>query len=317
LKSNGWVVSSSDVSYPDLGDSIAGSCRLILGIHLSCVASVEPLLLKHPPAIPSRPLAGFIWEPFNRPEHSISLACNDPNFANQDGPKMKITLPKSTTHNPSTVMLKYHIHPAGSNESILIGLDVISVDGLCPAFNACPNSNIFQTYFGVEFHYDGHSYICAISPFEFVRCHRFTDQLSYPLSQPPYEFSVNAVMPALTFAWLFEQVHAHLVYLCDSNCKIFSPNQFAAPAATIQAFVNGAIGVWLPLHEKWVQAYSDNKEMSIILELVLDPSKINTATLNTVNYIFKAPLRQSLIFIENGLLFYKVPIHGGSSYTHL
>jgi hypothetical protein len=43
LKSNGWVVSSSDVSYPDLSDSITGSCWLILGIHLSCAASVEPL----------------------------------------------------------------------------------------------------------------------------------------------------------------------------------------------------------------------------------------------------------------------------------
>jgi hypothetical protein len=177
LKSNGWVVSSSDVSYPDLGDLIAGSCWLILGINLFCVASVEPLLLKHSPAIPSCPLAGIIREPFNQPEHSISLAHDDPNFTNQDGPKMTITLPKSTTHTPSTVMLKYHIHCAGSNESILVGSDVISVDGLCLAFNACPNSNIFHTYFRVEFNYNGHSYIQAISLFEFVHCHRFTDQL--------------------------------------------------------------------------------------------------------------------------------------------
>ncbi len=166
---------------------------------------------------------------------------------------MTITLPKSTTHYPSTVILKYHIYRAGSNETILIGLDVISVDGLCLAFNACLNSNIFWTYFGIESVYNGQSYIWAISPFEFVCCHGFTDQLSYCLSQPPYKFSIGAVMPALTSAWLFEQVHAHLVYLRDSNCKIFSPNQFVAPAATIQAFVNGAIGVRLPLHEKWVK----------------------------------------------------------------
>jgi hypothetical protein len=125
-------------------------------------------------------------------------------------------------------------------------------------------------------------------------------------------------MPAFTSAWLFTQVHApHLVYFRDSNCKIFSPNQFAAPATTIQAFVNGAIGVQLPSHEKWVQNYSDNKEMSIIRELVLDPSKINTATHNTVIYNFRAPLHQSLIFIENGLLLYKEPIRGGSSYTRI
>jgi hypothetical protein len=101
-------------------------------------------------------------------------------------------------------MLKYHIHRAGSNETILVGSDVISVDGLCPAFNACPNSNIFQTYFRIEFNYNGCSYIRAISPFEFVRCHGFIDQLSYRLSQPPYKFSVDAVMPALTSAWLLE-----------------------------------------------------------------------------------------------------------------
>jgi hypothetical protein len=107
LKSNGWIVSSSDVSYPDLGNSIAGSCRLIFGIHSSCTANVEPLLLKHPPAIPSRPLAGFIWEPFDRPEHSISLARDDPGFATQDGSTMTITLPKSATHSPSSIHLKY------------------------------------------------------------------------------------------------------------------------------------------------------------------------------------------------------------------
>jgi hypothetical protein len=180
---------------------------------LSCAASIEPLLLKHPPAIPSRPLAGFIWEPFNRPEHANSLACDDPRFVNQDSPKMTITLPRSTTHTPSTIMLKNHIHRAGSDETILVGLDAISVDGLCPAFNACPNSNIFQTYFGIKFNYDGRSYIQAVSPFEFARCHGFIDQLLYPLSQPPYKISVNAVMPALTSAWLLEQVHAHLVYL--------------------------------------------------------------------------------------------------------
>jgi hypothetical protein len=107
------------------------------------------------------------------------------------------------------------------------------------------------------------------------------------------------------------------VYLRDSNCEIISPNQFAAPAATILAFVNGAIGVRLPLHEKWVQAYSDDSEMCIIHNLVLNPSKLNTATLTTVNYNFRAPLHQLLILIENGVLFYKEPICSGLSYTYL
>ncbi len=222
---------------------------------------------------------------------------------------------------PHTVPAAYTwnitIHRAGSNNSILFGLDVISVDGLCPAFNACPNLNIFQAYFGVEFHYNGHSYFCAISPFEFLCSFGFIGQLTYCLSQPPYKFSVDAVMPTHTSAWLFKQVHVHLVYLRDSNCKIFLLNQFATPAATIQAFVNGAIGVWLPLQEKWVQAHSYDSEMSITCNIILNPSKLNTATLNTVNYNFRDPLHQSLILIENGMLSYNEPICGGLSCTCL
>ena len=40
-------------------------------------------------------------------------------------------------------------------------------------------------------------------------------------------------MPGRTSAWIFEQVCSHLVYLGELNSDFFSPNQFAAPAATI------------------------------------------------------------------------------------
>ena len=54
LKSNGWVLSTTDVFYPDLGNTIAGSCCLIIAIH-SPNASTGNLLLQmatistHPP----------------------------------------------------------------------------------------------------------------------------------------------------------------------------------------------------------------------------------------------------------------------------
>jgi hypothetical protein len=54
---------------------------------------------------------------------------------------------------------------------------------------------------------------------------------------------MDAAIPAHTPAWLLKQAHSYLAYLRDTNCEVFLPNQFAAPAATIQAFVNGAIGV--------------------------------------------------------------------------
>ena len=128
---------------------------------------------------------------------------------------------------------------------------------------------------------------------------------------------MDGVMPACTSAWLLEQVQSHLLYLRDANSEIFLPNQFAAPAATIQVFVNGMVGVRLPSRERWIQAYSDDTEMSTIRNRILNPSKINSSTLNAVNFNYRAPLWQSQIVIEDGLLIYREPMRGGSSYTCL
>jgi hypothetical protein len=122
-------------------------------------------------------------------------------------------------------------------------------------------------------------------------------------------------MPARASGWLFEQFHAHLVYLQDANSALFLPNQFTAPAAIIQAFVNGTIVIWLLSRDLWIKAYSDDKEMSTIHDLVTNPSKINNTTFNMVNYNYQAALCQSQILIENNMLILGEPVCGGSSYT--
>ncbi len=190
-------------------------------------------------------------------------------------------------------------------------------DSLCPPFEACPNQNLFQHYFGVEFHHDGHTYDRAISTYEFTHCFGLLDRLQYPLSHESYKFGLDASMPARTSAWLFEQVHSHLVYLRDSNSKMFSPNQFAAPAATIQTMVNGAICTRLPSRERWLQAYQNDVELSAVCELVLNPSLICNQSLLKVNHNNRRPLRQSLISVKDDMLILKEPIGGTSSYTRL
>jgi hypothetical protein len=77
LKSKGWIISSMDVHYPDLGDTVAGRCCIITAVHPSCASTIEPLQLKRPPLVPPRPLGEFIWEPFNREEYAILLAHDD------------------------------------------------------------------------------------------------------------------------------------------------------------------------------------------------------------------------------------------------
>jgi hypothetical protein len=57
--------------------------------------------------------------------------------------------------------------------------------------------------------------------------------------------------------------------------------------------------------------------MSAIRDFVLNPSKINSSSLIAVNHNYPAPLWQSQIVIEDGLLIYHKPMRGGSSYTCL
>jgi hypothetical protein len=155
---------------------------------------------------------------------------------------MRASAPKPMDTSLSTgVVIKYYLHSKGSDVTILAGSSVLSEDSVCPPFESCPNQNLFQQCFGLEFHHDGYIYICAISTHKFAHCFNLINKLQYCMSHERYKFGLNAAMPSCMSAWLFKHVHSHLVYLCDSNSKIFLPNQFAAPAATIQTLINGTI----------------------------------------------------------------------------
>jgi hypothetical protein len=317
LKAAGWCLSThDDVSFVDVGDSVAGGCGLLFGIHSSCTDKVEPFQLRAPPPTRPRPLGDFLWEPFSRPEHSVSLARDDDDFCRQDA-RFSTTPPQDTTITPTGVRIKYFIHGPGSDESSLCGAAVLSTDGLCPPFDAGSNQNLFQHFFGIEFHYADHTHIRGISQFEFASCFGFVDNLTYRLSHPSCKFALDLAIPHHTSAWIFEQLHAYLVFVRDSNCEIFSPDRWAAPAATIQSFVNGAIGTRLPSHSRWVEAYGLDPACTLIRDLVLNPGKICKATLQGVHYIYRGALRLSHIVIEDEMLILREPIRGGTSFTRL
>ncbi len=313
-----WKVESWDVAYPDIGDSVADSCCIITAIHLSCALTVKPIVLKTPPCLLARPISSFIWEPFNRPKHSLCYGCNDVDFNKDESSPMIASTPKpAVSTNCQFVNIKYHLHRGNANGSILAGSSVLSGESLCPPFEACPNQNLFQNYFGIEFHHDGHTYARAISTYKFTRCFGLLKRLQYQLSHESYKFELDASMPSKMSAWLFEQVHSHLVNLRDSNSEVFLTNQFAAPAATIQTLVNGATCTCLPLQERWLEAYHNDVELSAVHNLVLNPSLICNQSLSKINHNYCGPLRQLLISVEDDMLILKEPIGGTLSYMHL
>jgi hypothetical protein len=315
LTAANWKVSLREVLYKDIGNSIADSCTIIIAIHSSCSSNVTPITLKTPPSVTPRPIGSFIWEPFNWIKHSLSPSHNDYGF---DSANMIATIPKLIAGQQSRgVMIKYHLHRANSNATILAGSSVLSSGGLCPPFESCPNQNLFQQFFGIEFIHDGHTHVRAISTYEFARCFGLVESIQYRLSHQKHKFGLDASMPGRTSAWLLEQIHSHLVYLRNANSKVFSPNQFTARAATIQTLISGAICTCLPLKECWVQAYANDSELCAVRKLALNPSLINTQTLSKVNHNFCRPLRQSLISVKDEMLIFCEPISGCDLYTRL
>jgi len=107
------------------------------------------------------------------------------------------------------------------------------------------------------------------------------------------------------------------VHLCDANSKVFSPDQFAAPAATIQTLVNSAVCTILPSQEQWLHAYNNDVELCAVQELVLNPLTINNKVLAEVNHNYCGPLSQSNILVENDMLIMREPIAGTLPYTRL
>ena len=253
-----WKVSSRATSYLNIGDLVAESCLIITAVHSSSASDVDPLVLKPPPSTNARLLCLYIWEPFNHPEHSLCYGHEDKDFNKDETCQMTTTTPKPTNNlSPIGIVIKYHLHRNDSNESILAGSSVLSKDRPCPRFESFPNQNlVFEQYFGLKFHHDCHTYVCAISTNEFTRCFNLIEKIQNRLSHKQCKFGLGASMPGFTSAWLFEQVHSHLVYLRDLNSKTILPNQFAAPAARIQTLVNGAVRTRLPSRKRWVQAYT-------------------------------------------------------------
>jgi len=129
---------------------------------------------------------------------------------------------------------------------------------------------------------------------------------------------LDAGIPALPSAWIFDHIHEQLVTICDSNTEIFPPNQYAAPAAHVQAFVSGVVATPIPDCKRWVQAITSDPELSKIRDIVTNPSKLTNKALTKINYNYHAALRKSLIVLEDDVLIYHEPLAGGNgSYTRL
>ena len=92
---------------------------------------------------------------FGRDDKAFGSSIVDDKCTGSD-PDIKMTAsePKAggtvTVSRPTQTVL-YNLHRGDSDSSILVGSAVMSLNGLCPAFCAEKNGNLFGHYFGMEF----------------------------------------------------------------------------------------------------------------------------------------------------------------------
>ncbi len=253
IKSNGWLVSDRTIAFTDFGDSIVDTCRMIIAVHSHTEEKCLPQVIISLPPISPNQLSSYQWAPFNWPESALSYSRDDKSFNNHafndSGLPPLVASNPPDSHNAAAgngISIKYCLHCINANPTIKPGPYIVSTDGLCPCFEPCDNSNLFRHHFGIEFNHEGHYYVCTISPFEFARCFNLDDDIIYKLSHQSNIFSLDAAIPGRTSAHIFNQILSQLVRIRNANCSIFSLNQYAAPAACAQAFLNDAVGIKLP-----------------------------------------------------------------------
>ncbi len=154
------------------------------------------------------------------PEHAVSYGHGNPYFnlhaVNDTGlPPLKAH-PSSNAQQslvPSGIPITYNLHHKHNNPSILPGMSVVNVDSLCPDFDPHENTNLFGHHFGIEFIYDGHTYVRAILPFKFVSCFCLTNNLTYKLYHMSNIFCMDAAIPAIRFSCIFEMIYDQCILM--------------------------------------------------------------------------------------------------------
>jgi hypothetical protein len=250
FRNDGLFISNRQNVSTAYGDSVAGSCCPIVGVHSNTEQDCTAFELKSPPTLLPQHLGCHLRAPFNWPKMVVSYSMHDPSFnnhaINDSGLPPFLASLLTLAHQASIPLgmdVLYYLHLHTQNPSSVIGAAVINIDHLCPPFIPDKTPNIFGHHFGIIFLHNGQTYVCPITPFEFVLCHCLGDEITYKLSHPSNTFCLDATAPGVTSAWIIDKIHFFCSHIRVQNCKLFEPCQYTAPAACALAFLNNAVGV--------------------------------------------------------------------------
>ena len=331
IQRTGWVVSVTDIYYPDMGDAVADSGMFFLGIHKGASENKSPINVTFPPASQPKSLASFVYAPFNKREHAVSLSPHHPDFASSgcvSSPPVATATPTRQHRAKCTCTL----HRNGDDKMVSAGAGVYDISGLCPPF-CSSNSNAFASTFGIEFEDDDATFIRPVSAYEVACCFQLSNDLTHVISHPENFCLLDCGVPSITSRVLFDAILKRLEAVRAENFEtldsvssrtrsqgVLDPSRFAAPAALAQiaAYTNGAVGSRIPGNDAWRRALLDDPVTSLLLDIVANPAKGESqSVIQPLDHIYRQPARQGHFSTRDGILYMKEVFQNDTKFVEL
>jgi hypothetical protein len=296
LKSHGWWTSTQSIDFEEHSDQVGGSATFLFAFNdefypLSHMATI------HIPSSPRIPNAfqPAIYEPFNTSSFSIPVSDEYCRIIPQINRTCRKPSVESTinTSNDASPQLGYQIFDQGYPAPL-------------PSDN---QEGFFGPLFGIAFHDTilNKALVRAISYAEYVSTFgydsSFNTAVSKTLQNPCL---LKQTLPARTMAAITN--HLELLLTKPMHTLLTTQAERYDVDLSVPALFNGIISTELPNDHTWTIAYEADKNCRRIMEMLQNPSLITPLTLNTIDPIYRTPMRDSCIRVEDKRLCLFEPI---------
>ena len=112
---------------------MADSGIFFMGVHKGVSADHSQIRVNFPPATQPKPVASFVYAPFNKREFAICLAPDHKDFESS-GCLASNPTPTATPTKPYRAKCVWNIHCKEDDVKISAGAGVYDTAGLCPQF---------------------------------------------------------------------------------------------------------------------------------------------------------------------------------------
>ena len=301
IEPEGWSVSNEHIHFPEIGDCIDHSTNIYIGFHTGVTGLEINIIIPRPPVRYPK-IEDHIYTPFDTSEFSLSTL---PDADDESDEQFESKRPDSTAESPLKTKIINHLLNKGQTSNIFAGTNVCSRNHPAPNIDAY-NFNPFQQLFGIQFKNEREKINTrGISLFEYCRCWGVDKNLTIDFAKSHDNLILlQSTLPKNSSKLILQSVYEKLSDIRNQTSTFLDTSDHAAPAAiSISSYLSGSTSTTLPSRDFWIEAYKRDKETTMILDMLSNPSLIIKENLEKIHYVYRQPLRCGMIKLHENMLY--------------